>query len=158
PRIFEKLYTLVTAKSDPDRVRQAVKVGMKVHELQRAGQQVPPELQDAFDQADEQLFSNVRAAFGGRVRQAVTGAAPIAREILEFFYACGVPVMEGYGMTETATVATGQTVEDHRLGSVGKALPGCELKIADDGEVLIKGPNIFGGYYKNDDASFGAIV
>ncbi len=101
---------------------------------------------------------NVRNAFGGKLKQANTGAAPIAKEILEFFYACGVPVMEGYGMTETATVATTQTVEDHRLGSVGKPLPGCEIKIAEDGEVLIKGPNIFGGYYKNDDASFGTIV
>jgi long-chain acyl-CoA synthetase len=69
-----------------------------------------------------------------------------------------VPVMEGYGMTETATVATTQTVEDHRLGTVGKPLPGCEVRIAEDGEVLIKGPNIFGGYYKNEDASFGTIV
>src|SRR5204863_1881761 len=153
PRIFEKLYTLVTAKSDPDRVRQAVKVGMKVHELQRAGQQVPPELQDAFDQADEQLFSNVRAAFGGRVRQAVTGAAPIAPEILQFFYACGVPVMEGYGMTETATAATGNRPEEFRFGSVGKPFEGVDVKIADDGEVLIKGPNIFKGYYKNEGAT-----
>ena len=157
PRIFEKLYTLVTANGDPDRIRQAVKVGMKVRELQRAGQQVPPELQDAFDQADEQLFSNVRAAFGGRVRQAVTGAAPIAPEILEFFYACGVPVLEGYGMTETATVATYSTIEEHKFGTVGRLLPGVEAKIADDGELLLKGANIFQGYYGNADASFGAI-
>jgi len=157
PRIFEKLYTLVTANGDPDRIRQAVKVGMKVRELQRAGQQVPPELQDAFDQADEQLFSNVRAAFGGRVRQAVTGAAPIAPEILEFFYACGVPVLEGYGMTETATVATYSTIEEHKFGTVGRLLPGVEARIADDGELLLKGANIFQGYYGNADASFGAI-
>ena len=157
PRIFEKLYTLVTANGDPDRIRQAVEVGMKVRELQRAGQQVPPELQDAFDQADEQLFSNVRAAFGGRVRQAVTGAAPIAPEILEFFYACGVPVLEGYGMTETATVATYSTIEEHKFGTVGRLLPGVEARIADDGELLLKGANIFQGYYGNADASFGAI-
>ena len=99
----------------------------------------------------------MRALFGGRVRQAVTGAAPIAHEILEFFYAAGVPVLEGYGMTETSTVATYSTLEDHRFGTVGRALPGVEIKIADDGEVLIKGANIFGGYYKNDDASFGAV-
>ena len=129
-----------------------------MRELQAAGQEVPAELQAHYDKADEALFKNVRGAFGGKLKQANTGAAPIAKEILEFFYACGVPVMEGYGMTETATVATTQTVDDYRLGSVGKALPGCEVRIADDGEVLIKGPNIFGGYYKNDDASFGAIV
>ena len=121
------------------------------------GQPVPPELQEHYDQADEQLFKNVRAAFGGRLREAVTGAAPIAKEILEFFWACGVPVLEGYGMTETSTVATTSTPEEHKFGTVGKALPGVEIKIAEDGEILIKGANIFDGYYKNDDASFGAV-
>ena len=100
----------------------------------------------------------MRAIFGGRVRQAVSGAAPIAKEILEFFYGCGVPVLEGYGMTETATVATYSTIENHRFGSVGRALPGVEARIADDGELLLKGDNIFQGYYRNDDASFGAII
>ena len=71
-----------------------------------------------------QLFKNVRAAFGGRLRQATSGAAPIAKEILEFFFACGVPVLEGYGMTETATAATASTVDNYRFGSVGRALPG----------------------------------
>src|SRR4029077_8881545 len=88
---------------------------------------------------------------------ATSGAAPIAREILEFFYACGIPVFEGYGMTETATAATISTLENHRFGTVGRALPGVELKIADDGEILVKGPNIFQGYHKRAEASFGAI-
>jgi long-chain acyl-CoA synthetase len=100
----------------------------------------------------------VRAIFGGHLRHATSGAAPIAREILEFFYACGVPVFEGYGMTETATAATISTLEDHRFGTVGRALPGVELKIAPDGEILIKGPNIFQGYHNRADASFGAVV
>ena len=158
PRIFEKIYTLVTSNGDPEMIRGATQVGLQVRALEAAGKPVPPELQAHYDKADEALFKNVRGAFGGKLKQANTGAAPIAREILEFFYACGVPVMEGYGMTETATVATAQTVDDHKLGSVGRALPGCEIRIADDGEVLIKGPNIFGGYYKNEDASFGTIV
>ena len=81
----------------------------------------------------------MRAIFGGNVRQATSGAAPIAREILEFFFACGVPVLEGYGMTETATAATFSTLENHRFGTVGRALPGVEIKIAEDGEILIKG-------------------
>jgi long-chain acyl-CoA synthetase len=114
-------------------------------------------MQKQFDEADEKLFKNVRAIFGGRVRHATSGAAPIAREILEFFYACGVPVLEGYGMTETATAATISTLENHRFGTVGRALPGVQLKIADDGEILIKGPNIFQGYHNRADASFGAI-
>jgi long-chain acyl-CoA synthetase len=118
---------------------------------------VPEDLQRQFEEADEQLFKNVRAIFGGRVRHATSGAAPIAREILEFFYACGVPVFEGYGMTETATAATISTLENHRFGTVGRALPGVELRIAEDGEILIKGPNIFQGYHNRADASFGAI-
>jgi long-chain acyl-CoA synthetase len=157
PRIFEKLYTLVTAHGDPELIAKATQVGLKVRERQAAGQPIPPELQEHYDQAEERLFKNVRAAFGGRLREAVTGAAPIAKEILEFFYACGVPVMEGFGMTETATVATTSTPEEHKFGTVGKALPGVQIRIADDGEILIKGANIFGGYYKNDDASFGAV-
>jgi long-chain acyl-CoA synthetase len=92
------------------------------------------------------------------LRQAVSGAAPIAPEILEFFYGCGVPVLEGFGMTETATVASYSTIEHHRFGSVGRAIPRCQVRTAEDGELLIKGPNIFEGYYKNDDASFGAVI
>jgi len=122
------------------------------------GETVPEELQKQFDEADEALYKNVRAIFGGRVRHATSGAAPIAREILEFFYACGIPVFEGYGMTETATAATISTLEHHRFGTVGRALPGVELRIADDGEILVKGPNIFQGYHKRAEASFGAIV
>jgi long-chain acyl-CoA synthetase len=157
PRIFEKIYTLVTSSGDPEQIRQATQLGLKVRALQEAGEAVPNELQAAFDKADAELFANVRNVFGGRLKQANTGAAPIAVEILEFFFACGVPVMEGYGMTETSTVATTQTVEQHKLGTVGRPLPGCEVRIADDGEVLIRGPHIFGGYYKMEDKSFGAI-
>jgi long-chain acyl-CoA synthetase len=157
PRIFEKLYTLVTAHGDAEQIKGATQIGLKVRALQAAGQEVPAELQAMFDAADEKLFKNVRAAFGGNLRQATSGAAPIAKEILEFFFACGVPVLEGFGMTETATASTASTIANYRFGSVGRALPGLEIRIADDGEVLLKGPNIFGGYYKNDDASFGAI-
>ena len=158
PRIFEKIYTLVTANGDPAQIKGATQLGLKVRELQAAGQPVPEALQAQFDAADEALFKNVRAAFGGNLKQANTGAAPIATEILEFFYACGVPVMEGYGMTETSTVATTQTPDKHKLGTVGFPLPGVEIRIADDGEVLLRGANIFGGYYKMEDKSFGAIV
>jgi long-chain acyl-CoA synthetase len=162
PRIFEKIYTLASTKIkekiSEEQFDAMVALGVKVRELQARGEPVPPELQKPFDEADEQVFAGVRTIFGGRLRQAVTGAAPIAKEILEFFYAAGVPVLEGYGMTETATVATYSTIEEHRFGTVGRVLPGVEARIADDGELLLKGANIFHGYYRNDDASFGAIV
>jgi long-chain acyl-CoA synthetase len=121
--------------------------------MQQRGEEVPEELQKGFDQAEEGLYKNVRGLFGTNIRQCVTGAAPIAKEILEFFYACGVPVMEGYGMTETATAAIVNTPDAFRFGSIGKPLPGVEVKIAEDGEILLKGPNIFQGYYKNEEAT-----
>jgi acyl-CoA synthetase (AMP-forming)/AMP-acid ligase II len=108
PRVFEKIYTLahgaIEAKPPEERKRaqEAIKLGVKVRDMINRGEPVPEELQKPFDEADAELFKNVRAIFGGDVRHATSGAAPIAKEILEFFWACGVPVLEGYGMTETA--------------------------------------------------------
>jgi long-chain acyl-CoA synthetase len=161
PRIFEKVYTLALSSQPPEvqaRMKAAARLGLAVRDMRARGEEVPPELQQKFDAADESLFKNVRAVFGGRLRQAVSGAAPIAPEILEFFYGCGVPVLEGYGMTETSTVSTYSTVDEHRFGSVGRLLPGVEGRVAEDGELLLKGDHIFQGYYNNDDASFGAVV
>jgi long-chain acyl-CoA synthetase len=159
PRIFEKIYTLATSNAeDPEKLQQAVKVGVTVRQMQERGEEVPPQLQEGFDKAEEALFQNVRNLFGGNVEQCVTGAAPIAPEILEFFYACGVPVMEGYGMTETSTSATVNTPEAYRFGSVGKPMSGVEAKIAEDGELLLRGPNIFTSYYKNDEATASTLI
>ena len=95
----------------------------------------------------------MRGLFGGRVRQAVSGAAPIAPEILEFFYACGVPVLEGWGMTETTGIGTVNTVDALKFGTVGRPIPGVDVRIADeDGEVLLRGPNVFKGYWQNPEA------
>jgi long-chain acyl-CoA synthetase len=158
PRIFEKIYTMATsAAPDQEQLRQAVEVGTKVRQMREHGEEVPPDLQAAFDQAEEALYKNVRNLFGGQIKQCVTGAAPIAKEILEFFYACGVPIMEGYGMTETSTAATCNTLEAFRFGSVGRPWGSVEVKIADDGEVLLRGPNIFKGYYKNEEATAEAL-
>jgi long-chain acyl-CoA synthetase len=116
-------------------------------------------MQAAFEQADEQIFSKVRGLFGGQVRQAVSGAAPIAPEILEFFYAAGVPVMEGWGMTETTGVGTVGTLDDFKFGTVGKPLPGVEIRIAeDDNEILMRGPNVFKEYWKNPEATADTLI
>src|SRR3954447_23158102 len=156
PRIFEKLYTLAQGQLSPEELRGIREIGGRVRDLEQPGAEIPSEL--AAQWAPLQPKADfVRNLFGGRLREAATGAAPIAPEILEFFWGCGVPVMEGYGMTETATVATSSRPGAHRFGAIGLPLPGVEVRIADDGEVLIKGTNIFGGYYKNDDASFGAV-
>src|SRR3954471_14415401 len=154
PRIFEKIYTMANAAApDKELLHKAVDIGFKVRQMQERGEEVPAELQGHFERAESELFQNVRNLFGGRIRQCVTGAAPIAKEILEFFYACGVPIFEGYGMTETSTVATVNTLERFRFGSIGKPLEGVEVKIGDDGEILLRGPNMMHGYFKNEEAT-----
>ena len=162
PRIFEKIYTLASTsirqRLSESEFEAMVSLGVEVRDRERRGEAVPPQLREPFERAEHEVFANVRAVFGGRLRQAVTGAAPIAPEILRFFYACGVPVLEGYGMTETATVATYSTLDAHKFGTVGRPLPGCECAVAADGELLVRGPNVFAGYHDNDDASFGAVV
>jgi long-chain acyl-CoA synthetase len=158
PRIFEKAYAAVTRDLDDESMREAVRVGGAVQDLRRRGEAVPDSVRAKYQQFDQRLFAGVRAAFGGRLRMAVTGAAPVAPEILELFWACGVPVMEGYGMTETASAISINTLAEHRFGTVGKPLPGVEVRIAGDGEILVRGANVFRGYHKNaDTTSFGAI-
>jgi long-chain acyl-CoA synthetase len=164
PRIFEKIYATAIGrveKAGPVKkaiFNWAIRKGRKVRELQRQGKQPGPILRREFEWADKNVLSNIRNLFGGNMKQCVTGAAPISQEILEFFWACGVLVLEGYGMTETSTAATLNRIDDFKFGSVGKPFHGVELKIADDGEVLIKGPNIFRGYYKNDEATSETVV
>jgi long-chain acyl-CoA synthetase len=153
PRIFEKIFTLARNAPATSEIKTGGRARLQGPPDAGEGRAVPDELQKAFERAEQELFQNVRNLFGGRIRQCVTGAAPIAKEILEFFFACGVPVFEGYGMTETSTVATVNTLEAHRFGSVGKALPGVEVKIAEDGEILLRGPNMMHGYYKNEEAT-----
>ncbi len=158
PRVFEKIYTLARAGSeDVEQLDRAIAVGVQVRELERAHEPVPEDLRAAFDEAELSLYQNVRNLFGGRIRQCVTGAAPIAREILEFFYACGVMIYEGYGMTETATSATCNLPEAFRFGSVGRPFEGVEVRIGGDGEVLLRGANIFRGYYRDEEASRAAL-
>jgi long-chain acyl-CoA synthetase len=152
------VYAAVTRDADADTLRTAVEVGRAVEDLHRSGARVSGDLQDAYETFDERLFSRVRAVFGGRLRLAVTGAAPVAPQILEFFWACGVPVMEGYGMTETASAISICTLDEHRFGTVGKALPAVDVRIADDGEILVRGANVFHGYHKRGDTTaFGAV-
>ena len=159
PRIFEKIYTQATAVAgDTEQLRRAVELGVQVRQMEQRGEEVPDRMRAAFDKANAALYRNVRALFGGRVRQAVSGAAPISREILEFFYACGVPVLEGWGMTETTGVGCVNTLDHLRFGTVGRPMPGVEIQAADDGEVIIKGPNVFRGYWRNPEATSGALT
>jgi long-chain acyl-CoA synthetase len=165
PRIFEKIYTLAmnmqaqAGEEEQERFRAAIKLAVEVRQRQQRGEDVPEEMMGPFRAADERIFARVRQLFGGQVRQAVSGAAPIAPEILEFFYACGVPVLEGWGMTETTAVGTVGRLESFKFGTVGQAMPGVELRIApEDGEILIKGPNIFKEYWRNPEATAETLI
>ena len=164
PRIFEKIYTTATAAVDKQGGMKkrifwwAIRTGGKVREMERAGRKPGFLLRTQYEFADKQVLSKIRNLFGGRITQCVTGAAPINPDILRFFDAAGVLILEGYGMTETSTAATISTPEAFKIGTVGRPFDGCEVKIADDGEVLIKGANIFQGYYKNEEATRETIV
>jgi long-chain acyl-CoA synthetase len=164
PRIFEKIYTAATSGMEKaGGLKKAVfdwslRVGGRMREAERAGRRPGPLLRAQYALADRQVLSKVRGLFGGKLRMAVSGAAPISPEILRFFDAAGVLVLEGWGMTETSTAATISTPEDFKIGTIGKPFPGCEVRIDDDGEILVKGPNVFQGYYKNEEATREAIV
>jgi long-chain acyl-CoA synthetase len=154
PRIFEKIYSLALAMAeDEQQLRGAVEVGVKVRQLRAQGADVPTELTAAYDRAEEALYGKVRGLFGNSLTKAVSGAAPISAEILRFFYACGVPVLEGWGMTETTAVGVVNTLDHLRFGTVGQAMPGVEFKIAEDGEILTRGPNVFREYWRNPEAT-----
>ena len=151
PRIFEKIYGRATAEATGLKGKafwKAVDIGRRTREDERAGKQSNPILQAEYLQADKHVLSKVRNLFGGNLEFAATGAAPVQKEMLEFFDACGVLVLEGYGATETSAVATINQPDDFRFGTVGKALPGSEVVIAEeDGEILIRGPHVFQGYH-----------
>ena len=159
PRIFEKIHTAATAKADAAGGAKAkifhwaVGVGREVAQREDRGGHPGLVLKAKHALADKLVLHKIRDLFGGRVKLALSGAAPIDTEILEFFHAAGIWVLEGYGMTENCAVETLNTIEHHRFGSVGRPLPVCEVKIADDGEVLMRGPNVFKGYYDNPEAT-----
>jgi long-chain acyl-CoA synthetase len=141
------MYARVTAGVDPTELAELVAVGVEARELTVAGQRLPDELAERFAAGEERLFRRARETFGGGLRMVISGAAPTSTTILETLFACGIPVMDTYGMTEVATSAAVSTLAEHRFGSVGRPLPGLEVRIADDGELLMRGPNVFAGYY-----------
>ncbi len=152
PRIFEKIYTKVAGDVAPDKLTAMVRDTLAVRRLEADGEPVPEDLRASAASA-EQLFAGVRQVFGGRIRWAISGAAPIAPEIVEFFQAAGVPVYEGYGLSESAANGTVNTENAWRVGTIGRPLPGVEFRVAPDGELLMRGPNVFAGYWHNPEAT-----
>jgi len=163
PRVFEKVHSKIHAGvEEASLVRRtlfhwAIREGARQRARDRAGRRTGALARRRHGLADRLVLAKVRAVFGPDLQLALTGAAPIAQEILEFFDACGVTILEGYGLTETCAAATLNTLGEHRYGTVGRALPGCEVGVADDGELLLRGPHVFAGYHRDADATARAL-
>ena len=159
PRVFEKVHAGVTLKfAEASGIKRrlidwALRVGKEVSELRQAERPVPPMLAARHRVADRLVYSKIKDRLGGRLRIGVSGGAPLAKEIIEFFHSLDILILEGYGLTECTTAATVNRPSLFRFGSVGPALPGVEVRIADDGEVLIKSETNFAGYFKDDEAT-----
>jgi long-chain acyl-CoA synthetase len=159
PRVYEKVHNGVTAKfAEATGVKRrlidwALPVGRRVSELRQAGRPIPRGLAARHRIADRLVYSKVKKRLGGRVRICVSGGAPLAKDIIEFFHALDILILEGYGLTECTTAATVNRPTRYGFGTVGPALPGVELRIGDDGEVLIKTDTIFAGYFKDEQAT-----
>jgi long-chain acyl-CoA synthetase len=156
PRVFEKIYTKVMDQvmASPPLRRKiffwGLKVGQAYGALKLAGRPIPGGLEFRHKIAAKLVFSKILSKTGGRVRFFVSGGAPLSKDIAEFFYAIGLTILEGYGLTETSPVLAVNTFSALRLGTVGKVIPAVEIKIAEDGEILARGPNIMKGYYKKE--------
>ena len=153
PRIFEKAHgRIVTMQQAEGGLKekifnQAFKVGLEVDRLKREGKSVPLPLNLQHGLFDKLVFSKVRDRFGGRVRFFISGAAALNQEIAEWFNAAGILILEGYGMTENAAGATVNHPDDYKMGTVGPAFPGSEIKLGEGDEVMIKGPHVMDGYH-----------
>jgi len=156
PRIFEKVYAVATGMIPPgqeDATAAAIDLGVRVRDARQRGEEVSLAEAEAFDRVDGEMFALVRGIFGGAIRLAISGAAPIAPEVLRFFYGAGVPVMEGWGMTETTGIGTVNLPEAHKFGTIGRPVAGAEIRIADDGEIEIRGELLLREYWGNPEAT-----
>ena len=163
PRIFEKVHGRITemmAKEGGIKKRLfdwASEVGLQVSRAKQAGQRPSPLLAAQHKLADRLVFSTIRQRFGGRMRFFISGSAALDRDIAQWFDAVGVIVLEGYGLTETSAASSINRPTAYRFGTVGWTLPQTEVKIADDGEILLKGPGIMNGYHDLPEATAEAI-
>ena len=163
PRLYEKIYARVldsVRSSSPLRKRIFAwgrEVGERWAEATIAGRPVPVGLRLQRALADRLVFAKLRGRTGGRIRFFISGGAPLSPDIARFFYAAGLPILEGYGLTETSPVMAVNTFRHHRLGTVGQAIPGVEIRIAPDGEIVTRGPNVMCGYFNKPEATAEAI-
>jgi long-chain acyl-CoA synthetase len=159
PRVFEKVHTAVQASFDEATgvkrrlIDWALGVGRRVSELRQQQEPVPRSLAFQHRVADKLVYSKVKGRLGGRLRLPISGGAPLAKEIAEFFHTIDILIIEGYGQTECTTASNVNMPTGFRFGTVGPAIPGVEVRTTDDGEILVRGPNVFAGYYKDEAAT-----
>jgi len=164
PRVYEKVHanTLGEIERAGGLRRRiglwALGVGSRTSRAGREGSSVSGLLALQQRLAERLVFAKVRERLGGRLRVGVSGAAPLSTDVMEFFHALGVPVIEGYGLTETASSATVNEPGDFRIGTVGRPVEGAEIRLADDGEILIRSNSVFAGYFKDPDATSAALT
>jgi long-chain acyl-CoA synthetase len=164
PRLLEKIYARMQKKAaDEGRTKQRIfdwslAVARQTCRLSTNGDSIPPFLEFQRELADHLVFAKLREAVGGRIKRMVSGGAALPSDIALVFSGAGVPVLQGYGLTETSPVIAAETLEYRRVGSVGRPLPGIELKIAEDGEILTRGPHVFQGYFNKPEETEAAFT
>ncbi len=157
PRVYEKVHTAIVGAFDEATgarrrlVDWALAVGREVGSLRQRGEPLPRGLALKHRVADRLVYAKVKARLGGRLRLPISGGAPLGKEVAELFDALDIRIMEGYGLTECTSAATSNHLEAYRYGTVGKALPGFELRLAPDGELEMRSETIFAGYYQDAD-------
>jgi long-chain acyl-CoA synthetase len=163
PRLYEKIYSRVLERvRNSSSLRQRLfywgkTVGEAWVDRSLNGKRVPTGLALQHWLADRLVFAKLRARTGGRLRFFISGGAPLPADIARFFHAAGMPILEGYGLTETSPVIAVNTFEHVRLGTVGRPIPGVEVRIAPDGEVITRGPNVMAGYYRKPEPTAEAL-
>ena len=162
PRVWERIYASVQTeiRKRPSFARKlfytALGLGLRASRLRQAGEPVPAWMKRALSLANRVIFKKVRERLGGRLRVAASGAAPLGRDLAQFYEAIGMPLIEGYGLTEGGVVSL-NPIEHPKPGSIGKPLPGVEVRLGDDGELLVKSPCLFSGYFKDPESTAAVL-